>query len=160
MVSVLLSHLVTEKEKKIKEGMRMMGMSDISLWLSWTITYAAFLLFATLVIIVLSMATQLFKPSNMFLIFLLLYLYALSIMAFAFMFVPFFDKAMTAAGFGSVSTILFSLLYMVVTRVNIPRGLKWVFCLLSPTAVAIGLDEVLACSFFPFSACLAFVACL
>ena len=31
--------LITEKEKKIKEGMKMMGLSDMAFYLSWIIYY-------------------------------------------------------------------------------------------------------------------------
>ncbi len=42
---------------------------------------------------VLLVFTQVMPSSNIFLVFLLLYLYGLSIVAFAFMLTPFFDKA-------------------------------------------------------------------
>jgi len=32
--------MLTEKEKKIREGMKMMGMSNTSFYLSWIINYA------------------------------------------------------------------------------------------------------------------------
>jgi ATP-binding cassette subfamily A (ABC1) protein 3 len=40
----LVKKLLTEKELKIREGMKMMGMSNSSFYLSWVITYFILLL--------------------------------------------------------------------------------------------------------------------
>lgn len=142
MVSILLSHLVTEKEKKIKIGMEMMGLSDIALWLSWGLTYTVVMLGASGIITVIAVATKLFEPSQNFLIFVLLFLYGLSVMSFSFMLVPFFSKATVASAAGSMSTILFSLFYLLVSRVNTSLGVKYFLSLFSPTALGLGLGEV------------------
>lgn len=36
----MISKMLSEKEKKIREGMKMMGMSNSSFYLSWIITYS------------------------------------------------------------------------------------------------------------------------
>ncbi|XP_065189363.1 ATP-binding cassette sub-family A member 9-like [Sycon ciliatum] len=143
MVSILLSLLVTEKEKKIKIGMKMMGMSDVALWLAWAVTYAFVLLISTAIITIIALASKLFDPSNMGLVFLMLYMYGLSIMAFAFALVPFFSKASVAAAIGSLSTILFSLFYLLLSRVQTSLGVKWFLSIFSPTALGLGLAEVI-----------------
>lgn len=40
-VSLLIVGIVDEKEKKLKEGMRMMGLTDAAYWSSWVISHSA-----------------------------------------------------------------------------------------------------------------------
>lgn len=40
----LLKKLLIEKEKRIREGMKMMGMTNLSFYLSWILTYSMVLL--------------------------------------------------------------------------------------------------------------------
>ena len=142
MVSIFVSNLVTEKEKKIKVGMKMMGLADVSLWLAWGITYGLVMLAASGIITLISVATKLFSPTQNFLVFLLLFLYGLSVMAFSFALVPFFNKASVASAAGSMSTILFSLFYLLVVNVETSLGVKYLLSIFSPTALGLGLGEI------------------
>ena len=66
--------IVAEKESKVKESMRMMGMTDLSYWLSWFAYYSLVnLLVSTLSWLVLNFAV--IKNSNGFLIWILLWLF-------------------------------------------------------------------------------------
>ena len=40
-VSLLIVGIVDEKEKKLKEGMRMMGLTDLAYWTSWVLSHGA-----------------------------------------------------------------------------------------------------------------------
>jgi len=64
----LTSSLITEKERKIREGMKIMGMMNTSFYLSWIITY---LIILTIISLLVALALKLFiiKHSDFFLMF-------------------------------------------------------------------------------------------
>jgi len=66
--------LLFEKEKKIREGMKMMGMTNTSFYSSWVITYAIIYAFISL-IMTLILKAQIFVKSNFFLIFLVIWFF-------------------------------------------------------------------------------------
>lgn len=66
--------IVKEKEQKIKESMRMMGMSDIPYWLSWFCYYSGINLM-TSILATMTLAINVFPLSNYMLIFLIIFLY-------------------------------------------------------------------------------------
>jgi len=66
--------IVKEKEQKIKESMRMMGMSDFPYWLSWFFYYSGINLM-TSVLATITLAINVFPLSNYILIFLIIFLY-------------------------------------------------------------------------------------
>ncbi|RDD36392.1 ATP-binding cassette sub-family A member 5 [Trichoplax sp. H2] len=140
-VNFLLVGMVTEKEKKIKEGMMMMGLRTAAFWLSWFITYALTILLCTIFVTAIAMASSLYITSNPFLIFMIIFLYGLSIITFSFMLTPFFNKATVAAAVGSMSSIAFAGLYFLVTQLPTPPVAKWLMALLSPVALALTLSE-------------------
>lgn len=92
-ITYLLILIVGEKENKIKEGMKIMGLRDSVFWLSWFIIYGIFVLFLSIVCCVLLFTLQVFQNTNFLLIFLLVLFYSLSIIMFGFMITPFFDKS-------------------------------------------------------------------
>ncbi|KDR16296.1 ATP-binding cassette sub-family A member 5 [Zootermopsis nevadensis] len=92
-ITYLLILIVGEKENKIKEGMKIMGLRDSVFWLSWFIIYGVFVLFLTIISSILLFTLRVFQHTNFLLIFLLILLYSLSIIMFGFMLTPFFDKA-------------------------------------------------------------------
>ena len=141
-VNFLLVGLVTEKEKKIKEGMKMMGLRTAAFWLSWFITYALTLLVTTIVVTIISSVANLYKLANPFIIFLLIFLYGLSVITFSFMLTPFFNKATVAGAVGSLATIAFTALYFPVTLLPTSAVTKWFLSLLSPVALALSLSQV------------------
>ena len=90
VVNVLLVLIVTEKENKIKDGLRMVGVSDGAHWLSWLGVY-------TIIILILSLAfTLIFHFLNVLhnidivLLFLIFFLFGLSVLTLAFALTPFF----------------------------------------------------------------------
>jgi ATP-binding cassette subfamily A (ABC1) protein 5 len=119
------------------------------------VTYAIIITIVTMIITFLAWAIQLYHDSNMVYVFLLLWLYGLSVITFSFMLTPFFHKAETAGAVGSIITMLFSFSYLAVelTRSNIigpegavskvPTWAQWLLSLLSPVALALGIDQVI-----------------
>ncbi|XP_022092521.1 ATP-binding cassette sub-family A member 5-like [Acanthaster planci] len=142
-VAALLSIIVSEKEKKIKETMLVMGMSNGPFWLAWFITYSVIMLFVALVIALLSKyAIQNVANGNFLIIFLIMYLYGMSIICIAFMLTPFFNKATVAGAIGSLLTFLLSLIYLPLGLIaNVPSVYKWLVSFFSPAAMALAIDQ-------------------
>jgi ATP-binding cassette subfamily A (ABC1) protein 3 len=72
-----LQRIVSEKETKIRESMRMMGLNDLSYWTSWFVYYLIIVtIISILCLIILSI--NVVKYSNKFLLFLYLWIYGIS----------------------------------------------------------------------------------
>lgn len=71
--------LLIEKEKKIKEGMKIMGLKDSSFYLSWLIHYFIVYTVTSLLIALVSVASV-WPSSSFFLIFLWYLFYCVTLM--------------------------------------------------------------------------------
>ncbi|XP_034182709.1 cholesterol transporter ABCA5 isoform X1 [Osmia lignaria lignaria] len=143
-VTYLLILIVGEKEKKIKEGMKIMGLKDSIFWVSWFIIYSVFVLLLSAVGVILLFTLQMFQHTHFLPIFLLVVLYSFSIIMFAFMITPFFDKSRTAGVLGNFAVTIFSLMYFIQVFVKDSSSISfWVVSLLSPTGVALAMDKAL-----------------
>lgn len=143
-ITYLLILIVGEKEEKIKEGMKMMGLKDSVFWMSWFIIYSIFVLVLSGVAVLLLFTLQMFQHTHFLPIFLLVVLYSLSIIMFAFMITPFFDKARTAGVLGNFAVTILSLMYFIQVFVDDSSSISfWLVSLLSPTGVALAMDKAL-----------------
>ncbi|KAF5301097.1 hypothetical protein FQA39_LY10916 [Lamprigera yunnana] len=143
-VAYLLILIVGEKETKIKEGIKIMGLKDSVFWLSWFIIYGCFVLFLSTVCCILLYALRVFQNTNLLLIFLLVLLYSLSIIMFGFMITPFFDKSRTAGILGNFMVNILSLFYFIQVFVdNSSSSIFWAVSLLSSTGFALAMDKAL-----------------
>lgn len=96
--------LLIEKEKKIKEGMKIMGLSDISFYLSWLIHYFCVYAVTSLLIALVSCAT-IWKNSNFLLVFFWYLFYCVSLLFQSLFISTFFTKAKT----GNIIAMVFYL---------------------------------------------------
>ncbi|XP_052276886.1 ABC-type organic anion transporter ABCA8B-like isoform X3 [Dreissena polymorpha] len=150
-INFLMVNLVAEKEKKIKEGMKMMGLRDAAFWLSWGFVYSVIIIIVSAAVAVIAYTTSFFSHSNLFLFFLLLVLYGLSFIGASFAATPFFNKAQVAGAVASLASLLISTLYLVVslTRTYTATGVQYtipvwgrsLLCLLSPVCLALAIDQ-------------------
>ena len=104
--------IVREKESRIKESMRMMGMNDTSYWLSWYVYYTC----VTTVIVFLSWFVLLINVivySNSFLILVFMLLYAQSVFAQILFISMFFESS-------KYSNIVGALIYFAFNLLGIP----------------------------------------
>ncbi|XP_059141166.1 ABC-type organic anion transporter ABCA8B-like isoform X1 [Physella acuta] len=149
LANFLAVNIVAEKEKKIKEGMLMMGLRTSVFWLSWALIYLVMVLLASALMIALIVGCEFFQRSNMFLLYLVFFLYGCSIIALAFMLTPFFKKAKVAGVVTGFSTVIISCLHLVVSQTRDPSsydsklspGVEWLMCLLSPLAFSSIIDK-------------------
>uniref|UniRef100_A0A8C4PIL5 ATP binding cassette subfamily A member 3 n=1 Tax=Equus asinus asinus TaxID=83772 RepID=A0A8C4PIL5_EQUAS len=145
----IIRAVVQEKEKKLKEYMRMMGLSS---WLHWS---AWFLLFFLFLLIAVSFMTLLFcvkvkknvavlRHSDPSLVLVFLVCFAISSISFSFMVSTFFSKANMAAAIGGFLYFFTYIPYFFVApRYNwMTLSQKLFSCLLSNVAMAMGAQLV------------------
>ncbi|CAK1589994.1 unnamed protein product [Parnassius mnemosyne] len=143
-ITYLLMFVVGEKEKKIREGMRIMGLKDTAYWGSWFLIYAVFVTILSIVSTVLLFTLGVFQHSSYILIFLLMLLFGFTIITFAFMLTPFFDSARTAGILGSFAVNLMSWLYFIQVFVSNADSLAfWFVSLISSSCYALAMDKAL-----------------
>ncbi|KAL3270830.1 hypothetical protein HHI36_021350 [Cryptolaemus montrouzieri] len=143
-ITYLLILIVGEKENKIKEGMKIMGLKDSVFWLSWFIIYAVFVLIFSIVCCILLFTLSVFQNTNFLLIFLLVLLFSLSIIMFGFMITPFFDKSRTAGILGNFIVIIMSLFYFIQVFVDSSNStILWIVSLISSSGFALAMDKAL-----------------
>ncbi|KAM6129391.1 glucosylceramide transporter ABCA12 [Pterocles gutturalis] len=128
--------LVQEKDLRLYEYMKMMGVNVSSHFIAWFIECAIFLLITvTFLIIVLKMGDILPK-TNTALLFLYLMDYSLSIIAMSYFISVFFNNTNIAALVGSLVYILtfFPFIVLLVIENHLSFSVKSLLSLLSPTA--------------------------
>ncbi|NXK69907.1 ABCA5 protein, partial [Sylvietta virens] len=74
----LAIHIVAEKERKLKEFLKILGLHDTAFWLSWVLLYMSLIFVMSILMAVIATASSLFPQSSAFVIFLLFFLYGVS----------------------------------------------------------------------------------
>lgn len=141
----LMNLVVEEKEKKIKESMKMMGLRDSVYWLSWFAVYAGYVLALAVICIIVLPLAKVFQNANLVLLFILFILYGCSSIVFALMMTPFFSKAKVAGIVGNLMQVALSLLFylQVYLEDDISPGVFWILGIFSPCAFSFALDKVI-----------------
>ncbi|XP_068946900.1 phospholipid-transporting ATPase ABCA3-like [Petaurus breviceps papuanus] len=142
----IIRSIVHEKEKKLKEYMRMMGLSNWLHWLAWFLLFFVFCLITVFFITILfcikikdDMAVL--NKSDPFLIFFFLMCFATSSISFGFMISTFFGRANLAAATGGfLYFIAYVPYFFIEPRYNqLSFSQKLSSCLLSNVAMAMGV---------------------
>src|SRR4051794_26387923 len=94
-VTRLVKGVVEEKQLRIREGMRMMGLPDSALFCSWFGTYTLMFALTSLGITIVT-AASVFSHSNKVYIFIFFFLFAMSTFAFCWLLSVFFSRAQVA----------------------------------------------------------------
>jgi hypothetical protein len=100
-VSRLIRALVLEKESRIKEGMKMMGLTNTVYNLSWLIT-SLFQFTIVSILITLATAGNVFEYSNKFIVFIFFEVFSLAIINFCFLLATLFSKSKSASLLGKI----------------------------------------------------------
>ncbi len=142
-MSKLTKSIVEEKETKMRELMKIMGLKDWIHRFTWFIT--AFILFFWIAITSTLITTGSFlTKSNSFLLFLYFFLFTLSEISFSFLLSVFFSNSKLAAIVAPVllfATILPRYSFYTTNNEEVVVN-KVLACLLSPTAFAFGADII------------------
>ncbi|KPI83511.1 putative ATP-binding cassette protein subfamily A member 2 [Leptomonas seymouri] len=136
-VSQMVKRVVVEKELRLREAMRIMGLSEAVMYSAWFVIYVVQYTVVSLVIAVLLKSTYV-KKSDFGIIFFLLFFFCLSIITMSGLIAVFFNKARLAS-------VLAPLLYLVLA---IPlfvirdseSGTRTGCSVLSPSGLAAGVQ--------------------
>ncbi|KAH3769106.1 hypothetical protein DPMN_170353 [Dreissena polymorpha] len=155
LISYFTVALVAEKEKKITEGMKMMGLKSSVFWTSTFCVYMFTAIVITGIVTIIAVVADFLPNSSYGLFFILLVFYGISMISLACMLAPFFNKAMMAGVAASMGTMIVSCLYLAVSLTRtyeegtgsvsykIPVYGRWLLCLLSPVCLALGMDQAI-----------------
>jgi len=86
------SSILTEKENKIREGMKIMGMQDASFYLSWISWYMIIYTIISIVITII-LILSIYKNSNFILIFIWYWFFCMTLIAQSLFITAFFTNA-------------------------------------------------------------------
>ncbi|TYZ65804.1 hypothetical protein PybrP1_003442, partial [[Pythium] brassicae (nom. inval.)] len=139
-LSKILVGLITERESRSRELMKILGVKESSIVVSWYMTYAAILLVGSAVQTAAAKG-GLFAESDVVLLFVFFYLFSLSILAFAFLVSSIFSKARTGTYIGFIG---FFIMYAVSNAFNEASSelSKNTACLLTPVALVFGVRSL------------------
>ncbi|GAB0191806.1 glucosylceramide transporter ABCA12 [Grus japonensis] len=128
--------LVQEKDLRLYEYMKMMGVNASSHFIAWFIECAIFLLITVTFLIIVLKVGDILPKTNTALLFLYLMDYSLSIIAMSYFISVFFNNTNIAALVGSLVYILtfFPFIVLLVIENHLSFSVKSVLSLLSPTA--------------------------
>ncbi|CAO2642148.1 ATP-binding cassette sub-family A member 17 [Lemmus lemmus] len=142
---IIISSILLEKEKKLKEYMCMMGLESWLHWVAWFITFFISVLIAVSVMTILFCTkinhVAVFRNSNPCLIFIFLMCFATATIFFAFMMSTFFQQAHVGTVMGGIVFFLTYLPYLYITFNYHQRTYveKIASCLFSNVAMAMGV---------------------
>ncbi|CAF3930645.1 unnamed protein product, partial [Didymodactylos carnosus] len=143
-VSMNVKDIVYEKEKRLKEMMRIMGLYDTVHWFTWFIWCSTVMMITAIILVIIIKYGHVARYSNFLILFLFYVCFTFATITQCFLMSVFFNKSnLAACGAG----ILFFLLYLPYTVLLnysnvILRWHKIVSCLSSTVAFGIGCDYI------------------
>ncbi|KUF75756.1 ABC transporter A family member 1 [Phytophthora nicotianae] len=141
-LSKILVGLMSERETRSRELMKILGVKESSIVISWYITYIV-ILFVSCVLQTLAAIAKLFPNTNAVLLFLFFFLFSISVLGFAFMISSVFSKSRTGV---YVGFILFFIMYGVSGAYDdsSAESSKNVACILAPVGLVFGINSLSA----------------
>ncbi|KAG2766856.1 ABC transporter A family member 1 [Phytophthora cactorum] len=139
-VSRVLVVLIQEKETRSREYLKILGMSESAIIVSWYITYLIIFVLSAILQAIASSA-GLFPNSDPVLIFIFFLLFSLSVLSFGFFMSTLFSRSRTGSFAGMV---LFFFMYFVSSGFSSTSSInsKTGACLLPPVALAFGVQTL------------------
>ena len=137
-----LAAIVNDKENRTKEIMMMMGLHSSAYWLSWITYYFAVYTVISIAITIIVTTMGVFSYSNGGLIFLYLWLYSMSCIAFSILISVFFSKAKIAVLVGIPVFLCSFFISFGVADPLIPMSIKTAASLLPCVAISEGTNVI------------------
>ena len=133
--------IVKEKETKAKEGMKIMGLNELTYFLSnFIIYFIKNIIYSGFITLILSYAFKKIESSYFFLIY---FLYGLVIYALIFFFQSFLERTIIAMLVTLLIYVLMYFFFIVVFQNSINYAAKFIFCILfPPTALQLGINTI------------------
>uniref|UniRef100_A0A8B9FZN3 Cholesterol transporter ABCA5 n=1 Tax=Amazona collaria TaxID=241587 RepID=A0A8B9FZN3_9PSIT len=140
----LAIHIVAEKERKLKEFLKILGLHDTAFWLSWVLLYVSLIFVMSILMAVIATASSLFPQSSAFVIFLLFFLYGVSSVFFALMLTPLFKKSKHVGIVEFLATLAFGFVGLnIVLLEDFPKSFVWILSPLCQCSFLIGIAQVM-----------------
>ncbi|XP_072274644.1 glucosylceramide transporter ABCA12 [Pyxicephalus adspersus] len=137
-ISSFVKKLVHEKELRLHEYMRMMGVNSSSHFFAWFIESASFLIITVSILVLILKFGKILSYSNGFILFLFFLDYSLTIIAMSFLISVFFHNTNVAGLSGSLIYIItfFPFIAVVSKEASLSFAGKTLLSLFSPTALS------------------------
>ncbi|RLN06486.1 hypothetical protein BBJ28_00024284, partial [Nothophytophthora sp. Chile5] len=139
-LSKILVGLMSERETRSRELMKILGVKESSIVISWFITYIA-ILFVGCVLQTAAAVAKLFPNTDALLLFLFFFLFSMSVLAYAFLVSSIFSKSRTGVYVGFIT---FFIMYGVTGAFNdsSTESSKNIACLLAPVGLVFGVNTL------------------
>ncbi|XP_067861316.1 ATP-binding cassette sub-family A member 13-like [Heptranchias perlo] len=139
-VASMVRNLVFEKELRLEEYMKILGVKSIVHFLVWFLDTFIVLILSSAFITIILKASQILPNSNGFIVFLYLLDFGVSVIAMSYLIAAFFRRANTAALSACLIYIITFFPYMVLVAVQnqLSFSKQILICLLCPTAFSQG----------------------
>lgn len=136
----IVRNVVHEKERKLKESMKMMGLPNWAHWSAWFVQAATLLFGSNVIMALLIHFGGILTYSDMTLILVYLLLFSFATINFCFLLSTFFKKATSAAVFAAILWYMSYFPYSIISRDYSDSSLqeKTNYCLLSTTCMSLG----------------------
>ena len=136
----MISKIVTEKETRARESMKMMGLNDTPYWLSWLIMY-------TLIYFAISLGCSIvcnliFEYSSKFLLFTMFFLYGQSCIGFSVLISSLFNRTKTAVLVGMLIFFLTNFSLLSINRTS-PESILSILSLFNTFSMSNGFFELM-----------------
>ena len=143
-VMMIVRELVHEKETRVKEYMKIMGLSNLSHWTAWFITHFVMMTVSVLLLCLVLFQGGIIIASDKFLVFVLLEVYGVSTICLAFLISVFFSKARLASVCGGLIyfTAYLPYIWVNLNMESMLRAEKIMSSTLSTAAFGIAMDYV------------------
>ena len=136
-----LYRIVKEKETKAKEGMKIMGLSDLTYFLSnFIIYFITNIIYSSFITLILSFILKTIESGY---IFLMYFLFGLVIYALIFFFQSFLERTIIAILISLLIYVMIYFFFIVVFQKSVNYTLKIIFCILfPPTNLQLGINTI------------------
>ena len=135
-LGIYVYRMVLEKENKVKEGMKIMGLTDSVYFLSYFIQYIILSIIDSLIISLICLLV--FTKIPFIVLYLMFFLYSLNIFALAFCFQSFIEKTKESLIISLIIYFTMFFFHMLVMNENESYGMKVSFSLFPPITIFIG----------------------
>eukprot|EP01114_Cavostelium_apophysatum_P014827 TRINITY_DN3937_c0_g1_i2.p1 TRINITY_DN3937_c0_g1~~TRINITY_DN3937_c0_g1_i2.p1 ORF type:complete len:862 (+),score=239.32 TRINITY_DN3937_c0_g1_i2:158-2743(+) len=124
--TVTVYQIVNEKHLKLRQGMKMIGLSDIAYWMSWFVTNVTFLLIYIGIIYIIGYACDFafFNRTNIGVTFLTFFVFGLSMIPMAYLLTMFLTTTRQAVNIGMAIFVAGTVLQIVF---SIPFAIQWLY---------------------------------
>ncbi|KYR01293.1 ABC transporter A family protein [Tieghemostelium lacteum] len=136
----LITDLVMEKESKILEGMKMMGLNIYSYYISHSISSIYTCIPSTLIICVVLLATQLIYTTPIVMVVVIFVLYSLTLLIMSFILSKFFDRSKFAGLISFLFILILSAIGVLVYPIR--QNYQLLCSILSPIAFTVGIHTI------------------